>query len=90
MLKSSGHNHTESWWSSETPSSAKQDAQTSAFPQVTAQWMENKVFFSDINKKHSAGDEHQKDIVKNQANAYLVIFCSLLHFLQLKAVIFFS
>lgn len=50
--------------------------------------MGNKVTL--VNKKHSAGDKYQKNVVKIQANTYLVIFCPLLDFLQLKAVIFFS
>lgn len=43
-----------------------------------------------VNKKHSAGDKYQENMVEIQPNIYLVIFCSLLDFLQLKAVIFFS
>lgn len=50
--------------------------------------MGNKVTL--VNKKHSAGEKYGKNIVKIQVNTYLVIFYPLLHFLQLKAVIFFS
>lgn len=48
--------------------------------------MGNKV--TPVNKKHNA--KYGGNVVKIQANAYLVIFCSVLDFLQLKAVIFFS
>lgn len=48
--------------------------------------MGNKVTL--VNKRHSAGKQYWKNVVKIQANTYLVIFCSLLDFLQLKAVIF--
>lgn len=50
--------------------------------------MGNKVTL--VNKKRSAGEKYWKNIVKIQVNTYLVIFYPLLHFLQLKAVIFFS
>lgn len=45
--------------------------------------MGNKVTL--VNKKHSAGDKHWKNVVKIQANTYSVIFCSLLDFSSAKS-----